>query len=174
LLHLFRDDDRLSLGVVTPIREGEGKNDISADPWKALLEKLPSVIMTSIHQSVVSIVISLFVYPMFLRTGIWRTMLFFLRPIYNLPRTNLLPTSYAFLSIGTLSRCFIAGFLLLVLIFTGNIAFSLFLAREPVKNGKPLTSDSKDPNGSLLNGMKSKKDAIKVGNSRGGMRVFSS
>lgn len=35
------------------------------------------------------------------------------------------------------------------------------MVREPLKNGNPLTSESKDPNGSLLNGLKSKKLSIK-------------
>lgn len=45
---------------------------------------------------------------------------------------------------------------------SGNTAFSVFMVREPLKDGNPLTSESKDPNGSLLNGLKSKKLSIKV------------
>ncbi len=44
----------------------------------------------------------------------------------------------------------------------GNSAFSIFLVKEPLKNGKPLTSEAKDQNGSLLNGLKSKKPVIKA------------
>ncbi|GKT86924.1 nuclear envelope protein [Colletotrichum tofieldiae] len=35
------------------------------------------------------------------------------------------------------------------------------MVKPPLKNGKPLTSESKDPNGSLLNGLKSKKDPVR-------------
>lgn len=36
--------------------------------------------------------------------------------------------------------------------------FTAFATEEPLKLGKPLTAASKDPNGSLLNGLKSKKE----------------
>jgi nucleoporin NDC1 len=59
-------------------------------------------------------------------------------------------------------RCILASFMLLFAWMAGNTAFSIFLVKEPLKNGRPLTSESKDPNGSLLNGLKSKKLSIKV------------
>jgi nucleoporin NDC1 len=43
-----------------------------------------------------------------------------------------------------------------------NFVFSLYVAQEPVKKDKPLTGDSPDPNGSLLNGLKSKKELVRV------------
>ena len=45
------------------------------------------------------------------------------------------------------------------------------MAKAPLKNGQPLTFEAKDPNGSLLNGLKSKKPSIKVSKSTpGGVR----
>jgi nucleoporin NDC1 len=56
----------------------------------------------------------------------------------------------------------VEGTLLVVLWEFINKAFDLYIAQEPLKNDQPITSDSKDPNGTLLNGIKSKKDANKV------------
>ncbi|KUJ12091.1 putative acetyl-CoA hydrolase [Mollisia scopiformis] len=39
----------------------------------------------------------------------------------------------------------------------GNAAFSVYVAQEPLKNERPITYESRDPNGSLLTGLKGKK-----------------
>jgi len=161
LLHLYTDRDRLQLGAVRA--QEKAANGSNGDThWKRLWERVPAIVTSSVNQAAIGCLISLFVYPILIRATLWRTMLFFLRPVYNLPPTNLLPVSLPF-SVATLTRCFVASFLLTILLTAANVAFSLLLAREPLKNGKPLSSDSKDPNGSLLNGLKSKKDSIKVG-----------
>jgi len=54
------------------------------------------------------------------------------------------------------------GTLLVLLWEFVNKAFDVYIAQEPLKNNKPITSDSKDPNGTLLNGLKSKKETAKV------------
>lgn len=51
-----------------------------------------------------------------------------------------------------------AALLLTSLWELSNYAFSRCMAREPLKKGSPLTADSKDPNGSLIAGLKAKKD----------------
>lgn len=45
---------------------------------------------------------------------------------------------------------------------TANLFFSIFIGKEPLKRGQPLTSEAKDPNGSLLTGLKGKKEAVKA------------
>ncbi|KAK3344172.1 nucleoporin protein Ndc1-Nup [Lasiosphaeria hispida] len=161
LLHVFKDVDHVSLGVARPRNEdGDGGSKGGDDSyWKRFADQMPLKVLWAFNQSLVGLLLSIVVYQMFLRATLWRVMLLFLRPIYNLPRTNLLPASWPF-SFTSLSRSFIASFLLLFLWTTGNLAFSTFLVKEPLKNGKPLTSESKDPNGSLLNGLKGKKLAI--------------
>ncbi|KAK1749988.1 nucleoporin protein Ndc1-Nup [Echria macrotheca] len=162
LLHLFRDTDRLALGVVVGKKDDAAENAKGAEgPWTKLMQNIPLMAVPAINQSLIGLLLSIVVYPAFVRGPLWRTMLFFLRPMYNLPRTNMLPSSLPYVSLRTLTRCFWAGMLLMAIIVTGNLAFSLFLAKEPLKNGKPLSSDSKDPNGCLLNGLKSKKDSIR-------------
>ncbi|KAL2260983.1 hypothetical protein VTK26DRAFT_4829 [Humicola hyalothermophila] len=161
LQHLFKDTDRLSLGTVKP-ENGNGKAEEgdSSTQFRRLRDQLPGVIVQTVNQSVVGLMTSIFVYPIFLRATIWKTMMMFLRPIYNLPRTNMVPTTLPF-SFPTIVRCWLVSLMLLFAWTAANTAFSLFLVKSPLKNGKPLTSDSKDPNGSLLNGLKNKKLSIK-------------
>ncbi|MCJ1283842.1 hypothetical protein MMC26_003173 [Xylographa opegraphella] len=43
-----------------------------------------------------------------------------------------------------------------------NAAFSAYVGQAPLKNGQPLTTDSRDPNGSLINGLKAKKEITRT------------
>ncbi|KAI5249997.1 hypothetical protein E4T42_05103 [Aureobasidium subglaciale] len=52
--------------------------------------------------------------------------------------------------------------LLVALWELSNRAFTIYTAQEPVKKDKPLTADSKDPNGSLIAGLKAKKEIPKT------------
>lgn len=160
VLHLFYDNDRLSLGIVKP-KNGEQQKGDPVSQFKEFKSQMPNLLLVSGVRAFLGLFSSFLVYLMFFRSLVWRTTLLFLRPFYNLPKTNMLPTALP-VNVWVAWKCFIAGFLILVVWAAGNAAFSIFLVREPLKHGKPLTSESKDPNGSLLNGLKSKKLSIKV------------
>ncbi|KAK0706365.1 nucleoporin protein Ndc1-Nup [Lasiosphaeria miniovina] len=157
-LHLFNDNDRLSLG--TSRAKDAKKTEPTVTQWKQFWDQLPVILIVTVNQSLVGLFISAVVYMLFIRSTVWHALMFFLRPVYNLPKTNLLPTSLPF-SFRSILRCWGASLMLLLVWTVGNTAFSIFLVRKPIKNGKPLTAESKDPNGSLLNGLKSKKLAIR-------------
>jgi nucleoporin NDC1 len=53
-------------------------------------------------------------------------------------------------------------FLLVFLWEVTNTAYSAYISQEPLKKGKPLTDDSKDPNGSLIVGLKANKQFAKA------------
>ncbi|KAI9664510.1 MAG: hypothetical protein M1821_005956 [Bathelium mastoideum] len=55
-------------------------------------------------------------------------------------------------------RVLLEGFLLELLWEFCNAIFTDHVAGEPLKRGQPLTNDSKDPNGSLLQGLRAKKE----------------
>jgi nucleoporin NDC1 len=57
----------------------------------------------------------------------------------------------------------IQGFLLLTLWTLSNRVFTFYVSDVPLKSENPITNDSKDPNGSLLVGLKSKALIPKVG-----------
>lgn len=99
-------------------------------------------------------------YFFILRNVIWDSYYSFSRTFISLSKMSrptgvapFLPLVWGFVVEGTL---------LMVLWHFVNQAFDLYIAQEPLKNNQPITNDSKDPNGTLLNGLKSKKDAVKV------------
>jgi nucleoporin NDC1 len=61
-----------------------------------------------------------------------------------------------------ITRTLFSGGLLVLLWQTTNLFFSVFLSKEPLKRGQPLTAEVKDPNGSLLNGLKAKKETVRA------------
>ena len=161
-LHLFKDLDRLSLGVAKPQNAGtKGLEDgDAAVQVRRFRDQLPTIALHTVNQSVFGLVVSAVVYPLFVRGALWKTTMVFLRPLYNLPRSNMVPSALPF-SFSSILRCWLVSLMLVFAWTAANTAFSLFLVKNPLKNGKPLTSDSKDPNGSLLNGLKNKKLSIK-------------
>lgn len=162
VLHLFKDVDRLSLGVAKPQNAGGKLEDGDASvQMRRFREQLPAIAISTANRSFFGLLISTIIYPFTVRATVWKTTMMFLRPLYNLPRSNMVPATLPF-SFSTLLRCLFVSVMLTFAWTAANTAFSLFLVKSPLKNGKPLTSDSKDPNGSLLNGLKNKKLSIKV------------
>ncbi|KAK3304630.1 nucleoporin protein Ndc1-Nup [Chaetomium strumarium] len=162
LQHLFGDIDRLAIGVARPHnRSGKKPEDgDSSLQVRRFRDRLPEILLYTINQSLFGLMISGVLYPMFFRAPLWKTMMVFLRPIYNLPRSNMVPPTLPY-SFSNILRCYLVSLMLMFAWTVANNAFSLFLVKSPLKHGKPLTSDSKDPNGSLLNGLKNKKLSIK-------------
>ncbi|KAF4507106.1 hypothetical protein G6O67_005780 [Ophiocordyceps sinensis] len=159
--HYRLDVDRLDLGLPKPTTDDRDKESgvLSGSLHTALMQ-LPGVFAACVKQAISALFMALILYYLFLRSFAWGWALTFLRPFYSLPKTSMLPPSWP-TDVFILARCIHAGILLTFLWSVGNTAFSIFMVREPLKNGKPLTSESKDPNGSLLNGLKSKKLSIK-------------
>ncbi|KAK0747483.1 nucleoporin protein Ndc1-Nup [Apiosordaria backusii] len=161
--HLAGDIDRLTYGIAKPQNADGNANADDGDSntqLQKLAQKLPEIMVFTMTQALTSTTATMVVYSLFLRGFIWRTTMAFLRPIYNLPKTNMTPQTLPF-SLAIILRCLWVSMLLTFVWTTANTAFSLFLVKNPLKNNKPLTSESKDPNGSLLNGLKAKKLSIK-------------
>ncbi|KAL1888967.1 hypothetical protein Sste5346_009235 [Sporothrix stenoceras] len=168
LMHLFRDSDRLLLGTARSNNAatssgGNAAAGKTSQLYSSLLYQLPFLVVSACTRAVAGLATSIILYNFFVRPFAWRFTLTLFRPFFSLPKSSLPPSMTPYFSTFTfLPRCFQAGFLFSLLLVISNAAFSLFLVNEPLKDGKPLTSDSKDPNGSLLNGLKSKKDKIKA------------
>ncbi|TLD24018.1 hypothetical protein PspLS_06492 [Pyricularia sp. CBS 133598] len=158
--HIYYDQDRLTLGVAKPRKEGKTPAVDTGSQLKKFGEQLPAIFRDSLSISLVTVVLSAVVYPIFLRSMVWGLALSIFRPFYSITHVNLVPPTLPF-TFWLLLRCISSTFMLSLIWLSGNTAFSIFLTRDPIKNAKPLTSDSKDPNGSLLNGLKSKKLPVK-------------
>lgn len=158
--HVFGDIDRLLLREPPKAFDSKGQ-EIPLGPFGRVTGQLTGVFASSTIWAAVTLVLHVFVYFLIVRPFAWGWALFFLRPFYNLPKTNMLPPSGP-VTFYSLKTCLVSGCHVLFLWKASSVAFSTFMARRPLKAGKPLTAESKDPNGSLLNGLKSKKQYIRV------------
>ncbi|KAI0882667.1 nucleoporin protein Ndc1-Nup [Annulohypoxylon maeteangense] len=157
-LHKFLDFDQMVLGKVRPRREGQLNNHESGG-WERLGEWAPVLVIRAGTVSMAVGFVNYLVTYHFVRRSAWSWALSFFRLFYSLPKSNI-PPSQAPWSIWMLGRSVWAGFLLCLLWYFGDIVFRLQLGKAPLKNNQPLSAESKDPNGSLLNGLKSKKPRV--------------
>ena len=168
-LHLFSDWDR----VPTPLRKVQ-INSKSAPTMVALDSPIiqlkraaPSILQRLVWVSCLFPTLGFFIYLITpLRSIVWNFSFNTLRFVYFLPlkqknhRTGFAPFVGFFFSLLIQT-----GLLILLWEFT-NAAFGVYISEAPLKKGKPLTDDSKDPkgkdpNGSLITGLKSTKPFAK-------------
>lgn len=100
------------------------------------------------------------IYGIFLRRYAWTMSYRIASSIWDIPATgdiSYIPPYHVTL----IFRSFSASFILLGLWQFSNLIFSLYMMQAPVKNGRPLTDASVDPNGSLLKGLTAKKQLPK-------------
>lgn len=167
--HLWYDYDRIDMPATkTKFLDVKGEQQETAVLASAQLRnKLPSIIATSVKRSFAMVLLAPIVYSLDLgifpsfRKIMWRIGRFFVSFMYNLPKSSSLPSTRPF-HLTVLKNTFTAGFFLVMLWEVGNTAFSLYVAQEPLKNDRPITYESRDPNGSLLTGLKGKKLQTRV------------
>lgn len=159
--HLYLDIDRLLLGVAKPSEKAVRNNNSDVGTlMKKFWGEMPIIFLQSLNQTLVSLLLTFVTYP-FLRKVVWRLSLFFFRPFFNLPKTNYVPYSWP-VSFKSVTAIVLASTMLLIVWIAGNTAFTMFMVKEPTKDQRPFTSGSKDPNGSLLNGLRHRKLFYKV------------
>lgn len=101
-----------------------------------------------------------FVYFVFLRRFAWSASYGVAQWFYNLARTTR-PAGLTDVPV-LMARFAFSAFLLSLLWQISNTAFTFYAGQEPLKRGQPLTNDSRDPNGSLINGLGVKKDLTRT------------
>ncbi|KAL8899064.1 MAG: hypothetical protein Q9207_006381 [Kuettlingeria erythrocarpa] len=163
--HLWFDYDKIK-GSADKAHHGssaEEQAQSAASPANELKSKFPKLLQRIGIISLVAAIIGPIIYSLTVRKLAWRTSLAcarFLR--WDIPATaelSIIPPYH----ITLVARSLLSGFCLLLLWQGSNLAFGVYVAQEPIKRGQPLTQDSNDPNGSLLNGLKSSKLLVKVG-----------
>lgn len=162
--HLWFDYDKIG-GFVDSVHHGSPSGErpqATSTPIEQLRSKLPAMLQEVGITSSVFALVGPIIYSLTVRKTAWRTSLAcarFLR--WDIPGTaelSLIPPYHLTL----ITRSLVSGFCLLLLWHASNLAFSVYVAQEPVKRGQPLTQDSNDPNGSLINGLTSRKSLVKV------------
>ena len=121
---------------------------------------LPSLIKRICIYAAGMAILGPLVYALFLRQAAWSCSLYFAALLWDVPASQLSyipPYHYSLIF-----RSLFSSGLLSTLWEFSNAIFSAYLTQEPMKREQPLTSDSKDPNASLLNGLKAKRETIRV------------
>ncbi|TQV94758.1 nuclear envelope protein [Cordyceps javanica] len=161
IVHYQFDVDRLI--IVKPVAKKEEASAKTAGfltgSSQKIVQQFPTVFAGCIKQATYSLVLAVILYYSLFRSVTWSWALMLFRPFYNLPRTNIVPNSWP-TDLFLMIRCVWAGAFLNAIWAVGNTGFSIFMAKPPLKAGRPFTTESKDPNGSLLNGLKSKKSSV--------------
>ena len=149
-VHLYKDYDRIDF------------IELETSPRQRLLKSATSKLFPSFMLTISTLIGFPFLYVLVppVRTLGWTQAYAFFKAFYSLPKQTK-PGGVAPL-MGLLGRFLYQGFLLTWLWQFTNMAFDIYIAQEPLKNGHAITDDSKDPNGTLLKGLKSKKEILKV------------
>ena len=167
--HLVQDYDRIILPIsVSKSRLGldvgsEGSKASAMDRIKA---ELPRRAQAGFLRCLSMAFIGPVCYSLFLRRTVWSWTISIVKHFLGLPRSSLGLPNVPPYHINVILRSVLAGFLLVLLWETSTIAFEAFLAQEPLKQGLPLTQSSKDPNGTLINGLNSKRSTLQVSRGR--------
>lgn len=124
-----------------------------------LQKAAPILLQRSVSLVLLTAIVGPIIYFVFLRTLAWTMALKIGRSLFTLSK-QVKPSGLT--DITTLMFRFAWSALLLSLIWEiSNQAFTIYTAQEPLKKGQPLTTDSLDPNGSLIAGLKAKKEIPK-------------
>lgn len=159
--HLYYDYDSGTLPVTqakTGANSGQPrKQEHPVLQMKALLPSLSQRICT---YAAGMAVLGPIVYALFIRRAAWSCSLYFAALLWDVPASQLsyIPPYHYSLILRSLT----SSALLSTLWEFSNAIFSAYLTQEPIKREQPLTSDSKDPNASLLNGLKAKRETIRT------------
>ncbi|KAI1389147.1 nucleoporin protein Ndc1-Nup [Hypoxylon trugodes] len=158
IIHLTLDFDKMVLGTVKPNRGGEATTP-AITGWDVLGVYIPSIIVRAGMVSISTSLANYIVLYHYIRPYAWSWALSFFRIFYNLPKYNI-PPYQAPWSVWMLGRSMWAGFLMCSLWYIGDNVFKVQLTKAPLKNNRPLSVECRDPNGSLLAGLKSQKTRI--------------
>ncbi|KAL8649642.1 MAG: hypothetical protein Q9210_004283 [Variospora velana] len=152
-------------GSVEPVYQTSTPQESSqapANPAEQLKSRFPKLLQEIGIISSFSAVIGPIVYSLTVRKTAWRIShacaRFLQWDIPSKAELSIIPPYHITLII----RSLISSFCLLLLWRGSNLAFSVYVAQEPVKRGQPLTQDSSDSNGSLINGLRSRKSLVRA------------
>lgn len=162
-LHLFYDYDRIKLPVTktkSVLATGQQAPAI-VSPLAQTRKELPDLVLKCLTRAVAATLLSPLIYSLMARNIAWSYTRFWAKIFWNLPKSGALPSIRPF-HWSLLVKTTLSGFLLLLLWEVGNLSFSTYVGQEPLKNDRPITYESKDPNGSLLTGLRAKKLQTRV------------
>ena len=162
-VHLFYDYDRIDMPIKKskPKASSDQPTSSTVPPYVQLKRGLPALASGALSRAVGMAIISPFIYSFTIRSFAWNFTRSFAKVFWRLSKSSALPATRPF-HWSVLGKTVSSGFLLIMLWEVANVAFSVYVAQVPLKNDRPITYESKDPNGSLLTGLKGKKLQTRV------------
>ena len=153
--HVWWDFDQVS---ISSTRGSGSQNDIVA----FIKAQSGRVIQHALRTMIISTPIFTFVYTLLLRRYIWRWTYIATSVTFSLPKFQKMSAFPPFF--GDLFVAYwLWGYTLVMLWSIANTAFDTYIAHPPLnKKGEPLSADSKDPNGTLLAGLKGKREYLRT------------
>ncbi|KAL2852830.1 nucleoporin protein Ndc1-Nup [Aspergillus pseudoustus] len=161
--HLYLDYDRVPIPLTERAAGSDQKTHPIESVSKRIQAELPRLLRDGFLRSAAVAMVCPVAYTFFLRRRAWSYAMSFAKLFWDFPRSaadppGLIPPVNPLL----ITRTLVSGGLLVLLWQTTNLFFSIFLSKEPLKRGQPLTAEVQDPNGSLLNGIKAKKETVRA------------
>ena len=162
LMHLFYHNyDSVTLPVsLAKTDEKSERRPKQQHPVLQMKPLLPSLAQQILIRTAIITISGPIIYAMFIRRAAWNFSLYFATLLLDVPvsKASYIPPYHYTLIL----RSLICSILLTTMWEFSNLIFSAYLVKAPLKQGEPLTSDSRDPNASLLNGIKAKREIIRV------------
>jgi hypothetical protein len=167
LVHLAYDYDGIrAISVPKAYLEEEGaaaRQAAAPSPMRELRAALPRRLRAAVARCFIMAVAGPVVYWLFLRRRVWRWTLFAVKGVLRLTRPPPVPPGALPFSVPLFVRSFMAWLLLSFIWETVAVAFEAYFAQEPTAKAEaPLTETCRDANGTLLTGLASKRDVVKV------------
>jgi nucleoporin NDC1 len=103
-----------------------------------------------------------FIYTLLLRQVFWSWHLGFAKLVFNLSRSDAKPSGYPPCNPQVMLLSFLVSFILMFSWETTSCFFFNCLLQQPLKKDQPLSAGSKDPNGTLLTGLRSRRGLVKT------------
>ncbi|OOQ82135.1 nuclear envelope protein [Penicillium brasilianum] len=162
--HLYYDYDQIPVPVTLRSTKSTDQRTHQVLPTSRYIKSaLPQRIKCGLMMSVIVAGATPFLYLIFLRQSAWSLSLYFAKLFWSFSRSAAQPDTFFPPGFGPLIiRSLISGSMLVLSWQSANLFFSIFLGKEPLKRGQPLTADAKEPNASLLSGLKAKKHIVKA------------
>jgi nucleoporin NDC1 len=163
-MHIYNDDSSVHIPVSAPSKTPTPDNRTHklAPMAIQIQQKKARIIQRCVIVPSALAVTGPVIYALFLRQTFWSWHLAFAKLIYSLPRSDARPTGYPPGNPAVMARSAGVGFLLMITWEATSFFFSALLAQEPVKKDQPLSQGSKDPNGTLITGLRAKRDVVKT------------
>lgn len=171
-VHLYSERDSVSLLQAGENNQAAGEGTQSVEPIDKLKQRIPAIAERSFKLTVLGITTIVFIYFVFLRRTAWSWTYSIAQVFFRNLDKNASPHGL-FEPLRLVWQAASSSLFMVFLWEFSNQLFTVYVAQPPLKKDNPLTSEikdnagsyitkSQDPNGSLLNGLKSKKDVPKT------------